>query len=243
VKGVILAGGTGSRLQPLTKATNKHLLPVGKKPMILYSVQKMIESGINDIMVITGAEHVGPMISLLGSGKSYNCNFTFRVQDEPSGIAGALLLAESFTCKDKFVVILGDNIFEDSLNKPIKRFSKSLSGCYLLLKKVLDPEKYGVAIIEDNEIVGAIEKPSIPISNDCITGIYMYDASVYDIIKGIDISDRGEYEITDVNNVFIKNKNIGWEYLNGWWTDAGTHDSYRAANELITSQKIGKKHG
>lgn len=236
MKGVILAGGTGSRLYPLTRATNKHLLPVGKKPMILYSVQKMIDSGITDIMVITGTEHMGPMISLLGSGKSYGCSFTFRVQDEPSGIAGALLLAESFTANDKFVAILGDNIFEDSLSLSIKRFKESKKSCHLLLKKVPDPEKYGVAIIENDEIVGAIEKPSIPISSDCITGIYMYDKSVYGIIRGIDISDRGEYEITDVNNAYIKNKNIGWEYLKGWWTDAGTHKSYRAANQLMSSQ-------
>ena len=233
MKGVILAGGTGSRLFPLTKATNKHLLPIGSHPMVLHSVLKMKESGISDIMIITGTDHMDGMITLLGSGKSYGCDFTFKVQDEPSGIAGALSLAEAFTGDDKFVVILGDNIFEDGLSGFMKNFNESPRSCYLLLKKVQDPEKYGVAIMEDGEIVDAVEKPATPVSNDCITGIYMYDNTVYDIIRNISKSGRGEYEITDVNQAYIQQKKVAWEYLVGWWTDAGTHESYQTANALM----------
>ena len=238
MKGVILAGGTGSRLSPLTKVTNKHLLPVGPLPMILHSVKKMVDVKITDIMVITGTEHMGDMVSLLGSGKSYGCNFTYRIQDEPDGIAGALSLCEGFVGDDSCVVILGDNIFEDSLNNVVEKFlslkkeRKHLSTCALALKEVLDPQRFGVAEIVGDTIRGIEEKPKHPKSNLCITGIYVYDDTVFDIIKSLRKSNRGEYEVTDVNNSYVDAGGVTFTRLQGWWTDAGTHESYHRANIL-----------
>ena len=237
-KGVILAGGTGSRLSPLTDVTNKHLLPVGRKPMILHLVGKLTEAGIKEIMVITGTEHMGDMISLLGSGEKYGCSFTFKVQEKSSGIADALRLAKHFTGQDKFVVLLGDNMFEDSLIPHIERYSSSDKSCLLLLKKVHDPERYGVAVIEDEKIVAAIEKPKQFVSDLCITGIYMYDASVYEKIEDLKPSSRGEYEITELNHQYILEQNVNHSTLIGWWTDAGTFDSYSRANILLNKSEV-----
>ena len=234
MKGVILAGGTGSRLSPITDVTNKHLLPVGTKPMIIHVVEKMVEANVLDIMIITGTEHMGDMISLLGSGEKYNCEFTFRIQERAHGIADALRLAESFINNDKFIVILGDNMFEDDLSKHIKEYEDSDSPCFLLLKEVPDPERYGIAILDkDRKIIGAVEKPRVPISNLCITGIYMYDETVFKKIKNLKPSDRGEYEITELNHEYIEEGLASYSTLEGWWTDAGTFPSYHKANNLM----------
>lgn len=230
MKGIILAGGTGSRLSPLTKVTNKHLLPIGSKPMILHTVEKLVNAGVTDIMVITGTEHMGDMITLLGSGRDYMCEFTYRVQDQPDGIAGALRLCENFVGNDNCIVVLGDNIFSFDLNPSLLEYKK---GCRLFIKEVKDPERYGVAVFENNNIIKIEEKPSNPKSKFAITGIYVYDSSVFQVIENLNPSARGEYEITDVNNFYIENNDVTYSVLDGWWTDAGTHQSYRKANLLI----------
>ena len=238
MKGIILAGGTGSRLSPLTDVTNKHLLPVGKKPMILHLVDKLVSAKIKEILVVTGTEHMGDIIALLGSGKRFNCSFTFRVQEEPLGIAHALLLGESFVGDDDVVVVLGDNMFEDSLSMFVEKYKKNNSECLLILKEVEDPERYGVAIIENGKIVDAIEKPKKWVSNLCITGIYIYNSTAFGRIKNLKISDRGEYEITELNKSYIVENKIDFEILNGWWTDAGTFPSYIKANNLMYSETV-----
>lgn len=236
MNGIILAGGTGSRLYPLTKVTNKHLLPVGKSPMIEHCVYKLTSVGIKEIVIVTGTEHMGDIVSLLGSGKSYGCKFTYKVQDQPDGIAGALSLCEN-SCKDSdgVVVLLGDNIFEDSLIDCVntfKSFQEPESKCVLNLKEVNDPSRFGVATIEDGKVLEVIEKPKNPKSNYCVTGIYAYSNDVFDVIKTLQKSDRGEYEITDVNNFYIKSDRCKFNTIKGWWTDAGTHESYQRANQL-----------
>ena len=238
MKGIILAGGTGSRLKPLTKVTNKHLLPVGNRPMICHSIEKLVESNITDIMIITGTEHMGDMIALLGSGRSMGCELTYRVQDTPDGIAGALNLCRNFCKNDSSVVILGDNIFETSLEHAVEQFSKNVQTgkkpqCMLLLKKVDDPERFGVATIEGTKITEIQEKPEVPKSNFCVTGIYFYDKNVFGFIDSLKKSDRGEYEVTDINNMYIYKGDANFSILEGWWTDAGTHKSYQHANTLV----------
>lgn len=237
VKGLILAGGTGSRLAPLTLVTNKHLLPIGDKPMIYHVIEKLTESGIYDIMVVTGKEHMGDVIGLLGSGKDFNCGFTYRVQDEPNGIAGAVKLSEAFVGDDKFCIILGDNIFEDSFKNHVNDFRDEKSyKHYLFLKKVDDPKRYGTAVFYDDECLHLKkieEKPKKPKSDYAVTGFYMYSPEVFSIIKTLKPSARGELEITDVNNALIEDGKVMSYKLKGRWTDAGTFESYRAANELI----------
>ena len=235
MKGIILAGGTGSRLHPMTKVTNKHLLPVGNKPMIMHSVEKLVKANVIEIMIITGTEHMGDMISLLGSGREYGCSFTFRVQDQPDGIGGALSLCEDFVGSHSCVVLLGDNIFEDGLEKIINDYENNDFGCQLLLKEVPDPERYGVASFDGERVIKIEEKPMNPESNFAITGIYIYDSQVFQIIKKTKPSNRGEYEITDVNNYYINEKSMSYKIMNGWWTDAGTHSSYQLANVLANS--------
>lgn len=240
MKGVILAGGAGTRLFPLTRVTNKHLLPVGRYPMIVHAVKKFVDAGIVDLMVVTGTEHMGDMITLLGSGKEYGCEFTFKVQDEANGIAGAVKLCKGFVGTDDFVVILGDNIFEDSLNDLIADFTnKKLnieSGplCMLFLKEVDDPSRFGVASIQDGKITKITEKPDNPETNLCVTGIYFYDHKIFDAIDTIQPSNRHEYEISDVNNWYIDNGSVFYAIMKGWWTDAGTHSSYSVANSLMS---------
>ncbi|MCT4619646.1 MAG: sugar phosphate nucleotidyltransferase [Marinisporobacter sp.] len=230
MKGIILAGGTGSRLYPLTKVTNKHLLPVGKYPMILYLVAKMKEADITNLMIISGKEHMGSVVNLLGSGYEYGVNFTFRIQDQPGGIAQALGLCEEFVKKDKCVVMLGDNIFEDSIYPYVKRFENQEKGAKILIKQVKNPTRYGVAQLQENKIIDIEEKPKNPKSNYCVTGIYMYDHRVFHIIKTLKPSNRGELEITDVNNWYIQNQSLTYDILNGWWSDAGTFHSLLDAN-------------
>ena len=239
MKGLILAGGTGTRLIPLTYVTNKHLLPVGSKPMILHSIEKMINADIKDIMIVTGTEHMGDMISLLGSGSKWGCEITYRVQDKADGIASALKLAENFIGDENFVVILGDNIFEDSIDtlskdfKALKDENKFTPACMLVLKEVDEPSRFGVPEFDsDSKIIKIYEKPKIPPSSFCVTGIYFYDKAVFEIIKNLKPSDRGEYEISDLNNFYVEKKLASYRCLSGWWSDAGTHKSYRQANRL-----------
>ena len=230
LKGVILAGGTGSRLYPLTKVTNKHLLPVGNKPMIFHPIEKLTGLGIQDILIVTGTEHMGDVVNLLGSGAEYNCRFTYKVQDQAGGIAQALGLAENFAGNDPIVVILGDNIFEDNLKAAASSYSGE--GAMILLKQVPDPQRYGVAILDGDVVAEIQEKPEAPTTSYAVTGIYFYDAKVFSVIRDLKPSKRGELEITDVNNHYIQQKYMKSILLEGWWTDAGTPDSYRLANQL-----------
>jgi glucose-1-phosphate thymidylyltransferase len=232
VKGVILAGGTGSRLRPLTQVTNKHLLPVGRYPMIFYPIYKLKKAGINEILIVTGREHMGDVIELLGSGKDFGVEFTYKVQDEAGGIAQALGLARHFVNGDKCVVILGDNIFEDDITPYVKEFEEQEEGAKILLKEVPDPQRFGVPEFKDGKIIAIEEKPKEPKSNFAVTGIYMYDSEVFEIIKTLKPSWRGELEITDVNNAYIKKGTLTYNILKGWWTDAGTPESLFRANEL-----------
>ena len=238
MKGIILAGGTGSRLHPLTKVTNKHLLPVGNQPMIYYPVQKLIQAGITNIMIVTGVEHMGDVVGLLGSGKDFNCEFTYRVQDEAGGIAQALLLAEQFAQNESICVILGDNIFEMNLKASIHSYQTKNSGAHLLIKEVEDPERFGVAEIKNNQIVSIEEKPKNPKSKYAVTGIYIYDTQVFEFIRQCKPSNRNELEISDVNSMYIKNSFIEYSVLHGWWTDAGTFESLAHANKLVKQYPI-----
>jgi glucose-1-phosphate thymidylyltransferase len=244
MKGIILAGGTGSRLYPLTKVTNKHLLPVGKYPMIFHSVFKLKEAGIQNILVVTGKDHMGDVVNLLGSGREMGVTFTYKVQDEAGGIAQALDLAEHFVGSDQMVVILGDNVFSDSIATYVNNFKQQQLGARILIQKVHDPKRYGVAELEGEKILSIEEKPQNPKSNYAVTGIYMFDSSVFDIVKTLKPSGRGELEITDVNNAYIERNQLTYDILQGWWTDAGTHESLTKANELaknlIFSEEFGK---
>jgi len=236
VKGIILAGGTGSRLYPITKVTNKHLLPVGRKPMIYYPLEQLLEAGINDILVVTGREHMGDVVNLLGSGNEFNCELTYRVQDQAGGIAEALGLAQSFVGSSLLVVILGDNIFEHSIRPSVSRFIEQNQGARVLLKEVDDPSRFGVAEIAKNKIVHITEKPKDPKSSYAVTGVYMYDPTVFDFIKSLKPSDRGELEITDVNNFYAVNQKLEFDVVDGWWTDAGTFESLSHANQLLSNE-------
>lgn len=233
LKGIVLAGGTGSRLMPLTKVTNKHLLPVGQKPMIYYPIQKLRDAGLEEILIVTGTEHMGDMVSLLGSGKDFGCRFTYKVQDEAGGIAQALSLAENFCRGAAMAVILGDNIFEDALKPYAEAFKKQGKGARILGKKVPDPERFGVAEIKGDQVVSIEEKPKAPKSDIAVTGIYFYDDSVFDVIRDCRPSGRGELEITDVNNAYVKRGELHFDIMQGWWSDAGTFSSLAHVNRLI----------
>ncbi len=233
LRGIILAGGTGSRLMPLTKVTNKHLLPIGQKPMIYYPIEKLTSIGVEEILIVTGIEHMGDVVSLLGSGKQFGCRFTYKVQDEAGGIAQALGLAENFAQRKPVVVILGDNVFEANLKDYADRFISQKTGARVLLKQVPNPQRFGVALVSDDKIIGIEEKPKKPKSDYAIIGIYFYDDSVFDIIQELKPSGRGELEITDVNNAYIAKNQLAYDILEGWWTDAGTFESLDRANELV----------
>jgi len=239
MKGIILAGGTGSRLYPLTKVTNKHLLPVGRYPMIFHAIYKLRSAGIRDILIVTGKEHMGDVVNLLGSGREYGVSFTYKVQDEAGGIAQALGLAEQFVGGDRMVVILGDNVFADDITPYIERYREQDSGAKILIQEVPDPHRFGVPILEGGMITKIEEKPRNPGSRYAVTGIYMYDHTVFDIIRSLKPSARGEYEISDVNNAYIARKQLTYDILKGWWTDAGTHSSYARANELAKDIDYG----
>jgi glucose-1-phosphate thymidylyltransferase len=239
LRGVVLAGGTGSRLFPLTKVTNKHLLPVGREPMIFHPVRKLVEAGISEILIVTGTDHMGAVVALLGSGKEFGCEFTYRVQDEAGGIAQALGLARRFGRGGRLAVILGDNIFQSSLAEFAASYRRQPSGAKILVQEVDDPGRYGVAVTEGNRVVKIIEKPPNPPSRMAVTGIYFYDQTVYEIIASLKPSRRNELEITDVNNAFIARGDLTFDVLPGWWTDAGTFESLKHASDLAD----GTKHG
>ncbi|SFS60763.1 glucose-1-phosphate thymidylyltransferase [Marininema halotolerans] len=231
VKGVILAGGTGSRLFPLTQVTNKHLLPVGRYPMIYHPLFRIIECGIRDILIVTGREHMGDVVRLLGSGARFNARFTYKVQDQPGGIAQALALAEDFAGSERILTILGDNVFEDSLVPFITSYKEQQEGAKLLLKKVDHPERFGVAEVDGEKILRIIEKPTKPTSSMCVTGIYLFDSQVFNYVKKLVPSERGEFEVTDINNLYIQHSQLTFDVLQGWWTDAGTPESLLRANQ------------
>lgn len=233
MKGVILAGGMGTRLYPLTKVTNKHLLPVGKEPMIFNPVRQLISAGITEILVVTSKEHMGEVVRILGSGRDFNCNFTYKVQEDALGIAHALLLAENFAGGDKIAVILGDNIATHSIGPFVENFKKQKLGAKVLLRKVKDPERYGVAALDEVNIIEIQEKPDHPKSDFAVIGIYMYNNQVFDIIRSLKPSARGEYEITSVNNAYIERKQLNYDVLPGEWTDAGTFESFQYANKIL----------
>ena len=239
IKGVLLAGGTGSRLYPLTKVTNKHLLPVGRFPMIYYPLGKFVTAGITDVLIVTGVEHMGDVVNLLGSGRHWGVRFTYRVQDEPGGIAQALGLAEDFADRSRVVAILGDNIFQADITPFVQAFRGQARGARLMLKAVPDPERYGVAEVVHGRVVGIEEKPAQPKSQLCVTGIYMYDHEVFEVIRSLRPSARGELEITDVNNHYVIAGGLHYDELPGWWTDAGTMESLRLANELAAQLPEG----
>ncbi len=234
MKGVILAGGLGTRLYPLTKVTNKHLLPVYNKPMIYYPIQTLINAGIEDILIVTGGNHAGEFLRLLGNGKEFglkHINYTY--QEGEGGIAEALGLAEFFADGDKICVVLGDNIIEKNIRKAAQAFEAQKEGAKILLKEVPDPHRFGVPELKGNRILRIEEKPKEPKSKYAVIGIYFYDAKVFDIIKTLKPSDRGELEITDVNNRYIEEGTMTYDILEGWWTDAGTFESLLRANQLV----------
>ena len=238
MKGVLLAGGNGTRLLPLTRVCSKHLLPVGGKPMLQHCVEKMVECGLTDILVITGGEHLGGIAEFLGSGKDFGCKVTYRVQDEAGGIAQALALAEGYVSSgEPMCVLLGDNIFESSMRPLMGAYAAQCrQGAMVVLKVVNDPGRFGVATIGDkkkNVITKIVEKPKNPESHLAVTGIYFYDRQVFEIIRTCKPSGRGELEITDVNNAYVDAGQMRFVTLDGWWTDAGTHESYQLANQLV----------
>jgi len=242
MKGVILAGGLGTRLHPMTKVTNKHLLPIYDRPMIYYPIQCLVNAGIKDIMIVTGGNSAGHFLELLGNGGKFglkDLHYTYQVGGN-AGIADALRLAENFADGDKIVVILGDNIIENNIRKAVADFFTQNKGAKVLLKEVPDPERFGVAELDGKRIVGIEEKPQEPKSNLAVIGIYMYDEQVFDIIKTLKPSGRGEMEITDVNNAYIEQGNMTYEILQGWWTDAGTLESLYRSTKLVAETGANK---
>jgi len=241
MKGIVLAGGTGSRLFPLTKITNKHLLPIYDRPMIYYPIQTLVDAGIEDILIVTGGRNSGDFLRLLANGKEFglkHINYTY--QEGEGGIADALALAEHFADGQKICVVLGDNIIERDIRAAADKFRRQPRGAHILLKEVSDAERFGVADVAGDRIVGIEEKPKSPKSNYAVTGIYMYDPTVFDKIKTLVPSGRGELEITDVNNAYIGEGTMTFSYLEGWWTDAGTFESLlRAAN--LAAQSSARK--
>jgi glucose-1-phosphate thymidylyltransferase len=241
MKGVILAGGLGTRMHPLTKITNKHLLPVYDKPMIYYPLQTLINAEIQDILIVTGGTYAGDFLRLLGNGHEFglkHINYTY--QEGEGGIAAALRMAEFFADEDKICVMLGDNIIEKNIREAVKKFARQKAGAKIMLKEVPDPQRFGVPVLEVDKIVKIEEKPKAPKSPYAVTGIYLYDKTVFDIIKSLKPSGRGELEITDVNNVYIERGQLTWEVLDGWWTDAGTFESLLRASQLVAETGANK---
>lgn len=233
MKGIILAGGSGKRLRPTTKVTNKHLLPIHDKPMIYYPLKTLTNAGIKDIMIVTGNESAGDFLKLLGSGKDFGVDFTYRVQDGSLGIANALSLAKNFVGKEKFVVILGDNLFEDNFKEQMQAFEKSNAEACVFLKEVPDPERFGVAEVEGDKIISIVEKPEKPKINTVITGLYMYSPNVFEVIRTLKPSARGEYEITDVNNAYVKKGTMSFHVVKGFWSDMGTFESMHRSTRFL----------
>ena len=238
MKGIVLAGGIGSRLYPLTRVTNKHLLPVYDKPMIFYPLQTLVEAGIRDILIVTGGQNAGDFLRLLQNGKEFGLQqLSFAYQEGEAGIADALRLAEPWAKGDKICVVLGDNIIEGDVRDAARSFEEQDKGAMVMLKEVADPERFGVPAIEDGRIVRIEEKPKKPLSSYAVIGIYFYDGTVFDRIRGLKPSGRGEYEITDINNSYIAEGTLRHTLLNGWWTDAGTFESLWHASNMVR-QKV-----
>jgi glucose-1-phosphate thymidylyltransferase len=242
MKGVVLAGGLGSRLFPLTKITNKHLLPVHDQPMIYYPIRTLINAGIDDIMIVTGGNSAGDFLRLLGNGKEFglkHLNYTY--QEGEGGIADALSLVEHFADDEPICVVLGDNIIENNIRKATDDYRAQGGGAKILLKKVPDPQRFGVPVLDGDRVVRIEEKPKEPQSDLAVIGIYFYDAGVFDAIRKLEPSARGELEITDVNNIYIERGNMTWSELDGWWTDAGTFESLRRASNLVAETGANKE--
>jgi glucose-1-phosphate thymidylyltransferase len=238
MKGAVLAGGLGTRLYPLTKVTNKHLLPVYSKPMIYHPIETLVEAGIYDIMIVTGGDSAGDFLRLLGNGSEFGLrHLDYTYQEGEGGIADAVSLCEHFTEGERLVVILGDNIIERSIKPYVEEFAHQEKGAKILLKEVSDAHRFGVAEVKDGRVIGIEEKPARPKTNLAQTGVYMYDNQVFDIIKEIQPSPRGELEITDVNNIYIERSEMTFNILEGWWTDAGTFESLLRANLLVAKRK------
>jgi glucose-1-phosphate thymidylyltransferase len=234
MKGIILAGGTGSRLFPLTKVTNKHLLPVYDKPMIYYPLEALVGAGVKEVLVVTGGGSAGDFMRLLGNGSEFGLTgLYFAYQQGEGGIADALRLAQDFAAGRPICVLLGDNIVERTIRPYVERFKKSAEGAMLLFNKVPDPQRFGVPVFEGGKLVRIEEKPKVPRSDYAVTGIYCYDNLVFEIINSLKPSDRGEFEITDVNNAYLERGRLAWAELDGWWTDAGTFESLRSAANLV----------
>ncbi len=241
MKGVVLAGGLGTRLRPLTSVTNKHLLPVYDQPMIYYPIQTLVNAGITDIMVVTGGNSAGDFLRLLGNGKAFglkHINYTY--QEGEGGIADALSLVEHFGAGEPVCVVLGDNIIEGNILSAVNAYRAQGRGAKIILKKVPDPQRFGVPRLDGNKVVSIDEKPAVPQSDYAVIGIYMYDGEVYDIIRELVPSGRGELEITDVNNAYIARNQMTWEELDGWWTDAGTFESLLHASNLVAETGANK---
>ena len=238
MKGVILAGGLGSRLRPLTKVTNKHLLPIYDKPMIYYPIETLVKAGIRDIMIVTGGNSAGDFLRLLGNGSDFGLkDIYYTYQEGEGGIADALKLCEHFADGQRIAVVLGDNILQDDITPFVRRFEAQTSGARILLKKVDDPERFGVPELDGDRIVNIEEKPEHPKSDYAVTGIYMYDARVFDFIRTLKPSGRGELEITDVNNHYIEEGDLFYDVMDGWWTDAGQFESLYRAATLVAGER------
>ena len=233
MKGIVLAGGKGSRLFPLTKVTNKHLLPVGREPMLYHPIKQMVKANLTDILVVTSTDHMGDIVRCLGSGEEFGCNITYRVQQRAAGIADALLLGESFAGNEKICVMLGDNVFEKTIENYVESFAKQKVGARVLLKKVSDPCRFGIAALDEHQIMEIEEKPSSPKSSYAVVGLYFFDHKVFQFIKEISPSENGELEITSVNNKYIELGELEYDICNGEWTDAGTFESLHEANKLM----------
>ncbi len=241
MKGVVLAGGLGSRMHPLTKVTNKHLLPVYREPMIYYPIRTLVNAGVDEILIVTGGNNAGDFLKLLGNGKEFglkHINYTY--QEGEGGIAAALSLAEFFADNGKIIVVLGDNIIENNIKKAVEAFKEQQEGARIMLKKVPDPQRFGVPVFDGDRIVGIEEKPSVPKSFYAVIGIYMYDTRVFDFIKTLKPSERGELEITDVNNFYIGEGKMKWDVLDGWWSDAGTFESLQYAGNMVSKTGANK---
>jgi glucose-1-phosphate thymidylyltransferase len=239
MKGVILAGGLGTRMMPCTKVTNKHLLPVYNKPLIYYPLNTMVKGGLEEIMIVTGGNNAGDFLVLLGNGSEFGLkDLGYTYQEGEGGIADALKLAENFVDEDKVIVMLGDNIIKDDISEAVKEFQKQPNGAKIFLKEVSDPERFGVAEIKDGKVINIEEKPKNPKSNYAVIGLYMYDNDVFDIVKTLKPSDRGELEITDVNNEYIRRGTMTYSIIDGWWTDAGTFESLYRASKLVAEDKV-----
>lgn len=241
MKGVVLAGGLGTRLYPLTKITNKHLLPVYNRPMITYPVESLVKAGITDILIVTGGNNPGDFLRLLGNGREYGVeNISYVYQEGEGGIADALSLAEAHAAGGPVCVVLGDNIIEKNISRAVQDYRDQKQGAKILLKEVSDPERFGVPVLDGDRVVRIEEKPKKPASSFAVTGFYLYDSQVFDFIKTLTPSQRGELEITDVNNLYIGQGTMTWSVLDGWWTDAGTFDSLLRASNLVAQGGANK---